>query len=185
MLERLDEGKVHAEAQKMSNYMSDLNRRKGIVFENNLRNYYDSLGIETLLAFRGVEIGPGERLDNKEPLGDIDVFLIDTKCKKIVCIETKDYYESRTIYEVLTENRKTSDDMEMPIKRDEWCKSHISAFASLCKEVDDTYTCSSVFVTVNMPAYQYGHSEEKSPIRIIPALDLMEDPLMVFEDEEG
>jgi hypothetical protein len=185
MLERLDEGKVHAEAQKMSNYMSDLNRRKGIVFENNLRNYYDSLGIETLLAFRGVEIGPGERLDNKEPLGDIDVLLIDTKCKKIVCIETKDYYESRTIYEVLTENRKTSDDMEMPIKRDEWCKSHISAFASLCKEVDDTYTCSSVFVTVNMPAYQYGHSEEKSPIRIIPALDLMEDPLMVFEDEEG
>lgn len=185
MLERLDEGKVHAEAQKMSNYMSDLNRRKGIVFENNLRNYYDSLGIETLLAFRGVEIGTGERLDNKEPLGDIDVLLIDTKCKKIVCIETKDYYESRTIYEVLTENRKTSDDMEMPIKRDEWCKSHISAFASLCKEVDDTYTCSSVFVTVNMPAYQYGHSEEKSPIRIIPALDLMEDPLMVFEDEEG
>lgn len=185
MLERLDEGKVHAEAQKMSNYMSDLNRRKGIVFENNLRNYYDSLGIETLLAFRGVEIGPGERLDNKEPLGDIDVLLIDTKCKKIVCIETKDYYESRTIYEVLTENRKTSDDMEMPIKRDEWCKSHVSAFASLCKEVDDTYTCSSVFVTVNMPAYQYGHSEEKSPIRIIPALDLMEDPLMMFEDEEG
>ena len=185
MLERLDEGKVHAESEKMHNYMSDLNRRKGIVFENNLRNYYDSLGIETLLAFRGVEIGPGERLDNKELLGDIDVLLIDTKCKKIVCIETKDYYESRTIYEVLTENRKTSDDMEMPIKRDEWCKSHISAFASLCKEVDDTYTCSSVFVTVNMPAYQYGHSEEKSPIRIIPALDLMEDPLMVFEDEEG
>ena len=62
---------------------------------------------------------------------------------------------------------------------------HVSAFASLCKEVDDTYTCSSVFVTVNMPAYQYGHSEEKSPIRIIPALDLMEDPLMMFEDEEG
>ena len=113
------------------------------------------------------------------------MLLIDTKCKKIVCIETKDYYESRTIYEVLTENRKTSDDMEMPIKRDEWCKSHVSAFASLCKEVDDTYTCSSVFVTVNMPAYQYGHSEEKSPIRIIPALDLMEDPLMMFEDEEG
>ncbi len=73
MLERLDEGKVHAESQKMSNYMSDLNRRKGIVFENNFRNYYDSLGIETLLAFRGVEIGPGERLENEEPLGDIDV----------------------------------------------------------------------------------------------------------------
>ena len=184
MLERLDEGKVHAESEKMHNYMSDLNRKKGIVFENNLRNYYDSLGIETLLAFRGVEIGPGERLENNEPLGDIDVLLIDTKCKKIVCMETKDYYESRTIYEVLTENRKTSDDMEMPIKRDEWCKSHISAFASLCKEVDDTYTCSSVFVTVNMPAYQYGHTDEKSPIRVIPALDLMEDPLVVFEDEE-
>lgn len=184
MLERLDEGKVHAESQKMKTYMSDLNHRKGIVFENNLKNYYDSLGIETLLAFRGVEIGPGERLENKEPLGDIDVLLIDTKCKKIVCMETKDYYESRTIYEVLTENRKTSDDMEMPIKRDEWCKSHITAFASLCKDVDDSYTCSSVFVTVNMPAYQYGNSEKKSPIRIIPALDLMEDPLVVFEDEE-
>ena len=34
-----------------------------------------------------------------------------------------------------------------------------------------------------MPAYQYGHSEEKSPIRIIPALDLMDDPLAVFKDD--
>ena len=184
MLERLDEGKVHAESSKMKTYMSDLNRRKGIVFENNLRNYYDSLGIETLLAFRGVVIGPGERIDNPEPLGDIDVLLIDTKSKKIVCIETKDYYESRTIYEVLAENRKTSDDMEKPLERDSWCKSHVRAFASLCKEVDETYTSSSVFVTVNMPAYQYVRSEEKSPIRVIPALDLMDDPLAVFEDEK-
>ena len=185
MLERLNEGKVHAESRKMKTYMSDLNHRKGIVFENNLRDYYDSLKIETLLTFRGVMIGPGEQLENKEPLGDIDVLLIDTKCKKIVCIETKDYYESRTIYEVLTENRKTSDDMEKPLERDAWCKSHIRAFACLCKEVDDTYTCSSVFVTVNMPAYQYGHSEENSSIRIIPALDLMDDPMAVFEEEEN
>lgn len=185
LLERLDEGKVHAQSQKMKAFMSDLNHRKGIVFENNLKNYYESLGIDTLLAFRGVVIGPGERLDNNVLLGDIDVLLIDTNRKKIVCIETKDYYESRTVYEVLTEHRKTRDDMEKPIERDVWCKSHIRTFASLCKEIDDTYTCSSVFVTVNMPAYQYGYTEENNPIRIIPALDLMEDPMLVFGDKEN
>lgn len=75
--------------------------------------------------------------------------------------------------------------MEKPIERDVWCKSHIRTFASLCKEIDDTYTCSSVFVTVNMPAYQYGYTEENNPIRIIPALDLMEDPMLVFGDKEN
>ena len=185
MMERLDEGKVHAQSQKMKVYMSDLNHRKGIVFENNLKNYYESMGIDTLWAFRGVVIGPGERLEHTKSLGDIDVLLIDTKRKKIVCIETKDYYESRTVYEVLTENRKTGDDMEKPIERDMWCKNHIRAFTGLCKEVDDTYTCSSVFVTVNMPAYQYGHTDDESPIRIIPALDLMEDPMLVFGDEDN
>jgi len=183
MLERLNEGKVHAQSQKMKAYMSELNHRKGIAFENNLKHYYESLGLATLLAFRGVVIGPGERLDNKEALGDIDVLLIDTKCKKIVCIETKDYYESRTVYELLTENRKTGDDMEKPLERDTWCKSHISAFRSLCNEVDETYSCNSIFVTVNMPAYQYGHLEKKTPIRVIPALDLMENPMLVFMDE--
>ena len=185
MLERLDEGKVHAQSQKMKVYMSDLNHRKGIVFENNLKDYYESLGIDSLLAFRGVVIGPGERLENNVLLGDIDVLLIDTKRKMIVCIETKDYYESRTVYEVLTENRKTGDDMEKPIERDVWCKNHIRAFAGLCDEVDETYTCDSVFVTVNMPAYQYGHTEAERPIRIIPALDLMEDPMLVFGDKEN
>ena len=82
LLERLDEGKVHAQSQKMKAFMSDLNHRKGIVFENNLKNYYESLGIDTLLAFRGVVIGPGERLDNNVLLGDIDVLLIDTNRKK-------------------------------------------------------------------------------------------------------
>lgn len=61
----------------------------------------------------------------------------------------------------------------------------MGAFTGLCKEVDDTYTCSSVFVTVNMPAYQYGHTDDESPIRIIPALDLMEDPMLVFGDEDN
>ena len=98
MLERLDEGKVHSQSQKMKAFMSDLNHRKGIVFENNLKNYYESLGVDTLLAFRGVVIGPGERLDNNVLLGDIDVLLIDTNRKKIVCIETKDYYHDLIVF---------------------------------------------------------------------------------------
>ena len=182
MHERLNEGKVHFTSPKMEAYMSDINRRKGPEFEKNLRAFYESLNLDYLKAFRGVNIGPGECLENDEPIGDIDVLLINTDCKKIVCIETKDYYESRSMYEVLTENRKTCDDMEMPLKRDKWSKGHITSFSVLCSEVDETYTCETVFVTVNMPAYVYSHAEEERPIRVIPALDIMDNPMVVFEE---
>ena len=76
--------------------------------------------------------------------------------------------------------KKTEDDFEMPLKRDAWCRSHIMAFSNICKEVDETYTCNSVFVTVNMPAYQYSPNGKDSPIKIIPALDIMENPMIVF-----
>lgn len=94
---------------------------------------------------------------------------------------TKNYYESRTFYEILSENRKTEDDLEMPIKRDTWGKGHMLAFRAICKEVDESYTCSSVFVTVNMPAYKYFHSEEDRPMKVLPALDLMDNPMIVFD----
>lgn len=181
MHERLNEGKVHFTSPKMEAYMSDVNSRKGPEFEKNLRAFYESLNLDYLKAFRGVKIGPGECLENTEPIGDIDVLLINTTSKKIVCMETKDYYESRSMYEVLAENRKTGDDMEMPLKRDRWCKGHITSFAVLCSEVDETYTCDTIFVTVNMPAYVYSHTEKEIPIKVISALDIMDNPMVVFE----
>ncbi len=180
MLDRLNEGKIHAESHKMKVYMGVVNSQKGVAFERNLKTFYESLGLDGLKVFRGIKIGPGERLDNNELLGDIDVLLIDTEGKKIVCIETKDYSESRTIYDMLTQNRKTCDDLKMPLKRNEWCKSHVSAFSSICREVDGSYSCNSVFVTVNMPAYKYLLDEKESSIKIIPAIDIMENPMIVF-----
>lgn len=181
MHERLNEGKIHFTSLKMETYMSDVNRKKGSEFEKNLRAFYESLNLCYLKAFRGVKIGPGECLENDEPIGDIDVLLINTASKQIVCIETKDYYESRTMYEVLTESRKTGDDMEMPLKRDVWCKKHINSFMALCTEVDETYMCDTVFVTVNMPAYVYSYSEKERPVKVIPALDIMDNPMVVFK----
>ena len=180
MLDRLNEGKIHAESPKMKVYMGVVNSQKGVAFERNLKSFYESLGHDGLKVFRGIKIGPGERLDNNEPLGDIDVLLINTTLKKIVCVETKDYSESRTIYDMLLQNRKTGYDLEMPLKRDAWSKNHISTFSNLCDKVDATYTCESVFVTVNMPAYQYSPNEKESSIKIIPALDIMDDPMIVF-----
>ena len=182
MHERLNEGKVHFTSPKMEAYMSDVNSRKGPEFEKNLRAFYEAMNLNYLKAFRGVNIGPGECLDNDEPIGDIDVLLINTASKKIVCMETKDYYESRSMYEVLTENRKTGDDMEKPLKRDAWCKGHIKSFSVLCSDVDESYSCDTIFVTVNMPAYVYSHTEEERPIKVIPALDIMDNPMVVFEE---
>lgn len=181
MLERLNEGKLHPVSSKMKSYLRENNRKKGAIFENDLTGFYNALGLGHLLAFHGVKIGPGEQLENEEMIGDIDVLLINTERKKIVCMETKNYYESRTFYEILSENRKTEDDLEMPIKRDTWGKGHMLAFRAICKEVDESYTCSSVFVTVNMPAYKYFHSEEDRPIKVLSALDLMDNPMIVFD----
>ncbi len=181
MLERLNEGKLHPVSSKMKSYLREINRKKGSIFENDLTDFYNSLGLGHVKAYHGVKIGPGEQLENEVMIGDIDVLLINTERKRIVCMETKNYYESRTFYEILLENRKTEDDLEMPIKRDKWGKGHVLAFKAICKEVDENYTCSSVFVTVNMPAYQYFHSEEDRPIKVLPALDLMDNPMIVFD----
>ena len=180
MFERLNEGKLHAKSSKMTAYMREINRKKGTAFEKKLTDFYNSLGSDYLKAYHGVEIGPGEQLENAEKKGDIDVLLINTATKQMVCLETKNYYESRTMYEMYLEKKKTEDDFEMPLKRDAWCRSHITAFSNICKEVDETYTCHSVFVTVNMPAYQYSPDEKESPIKIIPALDIMDNPMIVF-----
>lgn len=182
MMDRLNEGKVHAESKEMESYMGEVNSKKGVEFEKNLKCFFETLGFPYIHAFRGVKIGPGERLENEEMIGDIDVLLINTDKKRIACLETKDYAESRTIFDMLTQGRKTGDDMEMPLKRDGWCQKHIISFKSLCSEVDDSYTCTSVFVTVNMPAYLYSHVGVDSPIRMIPALDIMENPMVVFDE---
>ena len=71
--------------------------------------------------------------------------------------------------------------MEMPLKRDVWCKKHINSFMALCTEVDETYMCDTVFVTVNMPAYVYSYSEKERPVKVIPALDIMDNPMVVFK----
>lgn len=181
MLERLNEGKLHPVSSKMKSYLREINRKKGTIFENDLTDFYNALGLGHVKAFHGVKIGPGEQLENEVMIGDIDVLLINTERKRIVCMETKNYYESRTFYEILLENRKTEDDLEMPIKRDKWGKGHVLAFKAICKEVDENYTCSSVFVAVNMPAYKYFHSEEDRPMKVLPALDLMDNPMIVFD----
>lgn len=181
MHERLIEGKMHAKSSKMIAFMRDINRKKGMVFEKKLTDFYNSLGLDFLRAYHGVKIGPGEQLEHNEIMGDIDVLLINTTLKQIVCLETKNYFESRSIYEMYLEKQKTEDDFEMPLKRDVWCRSHVKAFSSLCNEVDNTYTCHSIFVTVNMPAYQYSPTEDVPPIKIIPAIDIMDYPMDVFE----
>jgi hypothetical protein len=180
ILERLNEGKMHARSSKMTAYMREINRKKGTAFEKKLTDFYNTLGLNYIKAYHGVEIGPGEQLENAEKKGDIDVLLINTATKQIVCLETKNYYESRTMYEMYLEKKKTEDDFEMPLKRDAWCRIHITAFSNICKDVDESYTCCSVFVTVNMPAYQYSLDDKESPIKIISALDIIENPMIVF-----
>lgn len=57
----------------------------------------------------------------------------------------------------------------------------INSFKWVCTDVDESYSCFTVFVTFNMPAFHYIHSESKSPIRMIPALDIVDNPMIVFE----
>ena len=178
--DRLNDGKVHAASPKMKAFMGELNRRKGSEFEQSLQSFYESLCMEELKVFRGVMIGPEEKLMSEIKLGDVDVLLINTLLKRIVCIEAKDYVESRTIYDMLSQNRRTEDDMEMPLKRDAWCKKNVKAFSNLCPEVDDSYVVSTVFVTFNMPAYCYYHQGNDRQLQMIPALDIVKNPMVVF-----
>lgn len=180
-IERLNNGTVVNTTPEMQALVSKVNNKKGHEFTINVRKLYKSLSLDHLYVDSEVKIMPGKPLNATKQFGDIDVLLINKKTKQIVCIEAKNFSESRTAYELIQQNRKiVSKELSHVIERDVWCKDNIDKFKLYVPEVDAEYSVKTIFLTYHENAYKYFEHEQENDIIFLSAIEIVDNPMNVF-----
>lgn len=180
-IERLNNGTVVNTTPEMQALVSKVNNKKGHEFTINVKKLYKSLSLDHLYVDSEVEIMPGKPLNATKQFGDIDVLLINKKTKQIVCIEAKNFSESRTAYELIQQNRKiVSKELSHVIERDVWCKDNIDKFKLYVPEVDAEYSVKTIFLTYHENAYKYFEHEQENDIIFLSAIEIVDNPMNVF-----
>ena len=180
-VERLNNGTVLNTTPEMQAFVSKVNNEKGHEFTINIKKLYESLSLDYLYVDSEVEIMPGKPLDSAKRFGDIDVLLINKNTKQIVCIEAKNFSESRTAYELIQQNRKiVTKELSHVIERDVWCKGNIDKFKFYVPEVDDEYSVKTIFLTYHENAYKYFEHEHENDITFLSAIEIVDNPMNVF-----
>ena len=105
-VERLNNGTIFNTTPEMQALVSKVNNEKGHEFTLNVKRLFENLSLDYIYVGAEVEIMPGKPLNSTKKLGDIDVLLINKMAKQIVCIEAKNFSESRTAYELIQQNKK-------------------------------------------------------------------------------
>ena len=180
-VERLNNGTVVNTTPEMQALVSKVNNEKGHEFTLSIKRLYESLSLDYLYVGTEVEIMPGKPLNAPKQLGDIDVLLINKHTQQIICIEAKNYSESRTAYELIQQNRKiVNKELSHVIDRDVWCKGNINKFKLYVPEVDAQYTVKTIFLTYHENAYNYFDHEQENDIIFLSAVEIVENPMNVF-----
>lgn len=179
--ERLNNGTVINTTPEMQALVSKVNNEKGHEFTLSIKKLYESLSLDYLYVGTEVEIMPGKPLNAPRQLGDIDVLLINKKTKQIVCIEAKNFSESRTVYELIQQNRKiVTKELYHVIERDVWCKDNTCRFKFYVSEVTVEYSVKTIFLTYHENAYKYFDHEQENDITFLSAVEIIENPMIVF-----
>lgn len=180
-VERLNNGTVVNTTLEMQALVSKVNKGKGREFTISVRRLYESLSLDYLYVDSEVKIMPGKNLNSDKDLGDIDILLINKKNKQIVCIEAKNFSESRTVYELIQQNRKiVTKELSHVIERDVWCKNNINKFKFYVSEIDDEYSVKTIFLTYHDNAYKYFEHELENDITFLSAVEIVENPMILF-----
>ena len=166
----------------MQALVSKVNIEKGREFTTSVRRLYESLSLDYLYVDSEVKIMPGKHLNSDKDLGDIDILLINKKTKQIVCIEAKNFSESRTAYELIQQNRKiVTKELSHVIDRDLWCKENVDKFMSYVPEVDVQFSVKTIFLTYHENAYKYFEHNQENDITFLSAVEIVENPMSLFE----
>ena len=181
-VERLNNGTVVNTTPEMQALVSKVNIEKGREFTTSVRRLYESLSLDYLYVDSEVKIMPGKHLNSDKDLGDIDILLINKKTKQIVCIEAKNFSESRTAYELIQQNRKiVTKELSHVIDRDLWCKENVDKFMSYVPEVDVQFSVKTIFLTYHENAYKYFEHNQENDITFLSAVEIVENPMSLFE----
>lgn len=106
LLKLIWQGKLKTKGKLMKDLMSRLRNIEGDIFNEHVKQRLESY--EELEVTKGVSKIGNKHIadDNNKTLGDIDIFAINRKRKKIYLIETKDFSFSRNPYEIAMEREK-------------------------------------------------------------------------------
>ena len=184
-IERLSNGSINVSENNdaMKQFVAQINNDKGHIFTKGVTEFYSNLGIPDMVVLTEVPITPDKPLKSQKNLGDIDILLINKTTKQIICIEAKNYVESRTAYELIQQNRKIeTKELKHVIERDVWCKGNINMFRYYEASVDDEYTVKTVFLTYHENAYKYFEHDINPDIVFLSAMDVVQNPMVVFEN---
>ena len=184
--ERLSNGSINVSENNdaMKQYVAQINNAKGHLFTKGVTEFYSNLGIPGMVILTEVPITPDKPLKSQKDLGDIDILLINKTTKQIICIEAKNFVESRTAYELIQQNRKIeTKELKHVIERDVWCKGNIKMFRYYEASVDDEYTVKTVFLTYHENAYKYFEHDINPDIVFLSAMDVVQNPMVVFGNQ--
>ena len=182
--ERLSNGSINVSENNdaMKQFVAQINNDKGHIFTKGVTEFYSNLGISDMGVLTEVPITPNKPLKSQKDLGDIDILLINKTTKQIICIEAKNFVESRTAYELIQQNRKIEiKELKHVIKRDAWCKDNIKLFRFYEASIDDEYKVKTVFLTYHENAYNYFEHDTNPDIVFLSAMDIVQNPMVVFE----
>lgn len=125
----------HAKTQEFKRIISKLAGPSGRNFNKRVANIFRQYSrfkvFENITKFGKVNI----EFKKGQPLGDIDVLVVDTKTNKFLLLECKDLLMARTPYELNLEMKKVFDNedsqIEKHIKRTNWVKQNLSIVIKL------------------------------------------------------
>lgn len=143
-------GRLKTKSRKMKDIMSKLRNILGYEFNDRVKNVletYPDLQVEKGIS----KIGKHRISDEKNnTLGDIDVFVINRKKKKLFIIETKDFSFSRNPYELAMEQEKvfTGDKAFLikHLKRSDWIRKNLRQVISYYNLEDCNWKVITMFV---------------------------------------
>lgn len=143
-------GRLKTDSRKMKDIMSKLRNILGDEFNDRVKSVletYPDLQVEKGIS----KIGKHRISDEKNnTLGDIDVFVINRKKKKLFIIETKDFSFSRNPYELAMEQEKvfTGDKAFLikHLKRSDWIRKNLRQVINYYNLEDCNWKVITMFV---------------------------------------
>lgn len=134
VLDLIDNGKLKTKSNEMKSLIGEISNVRGAEF--------NELVFRKLKSFNAFDVysnvskvNRNKIAENKNPLGDIDVLIIDKQHHKIIAGEVKEFNVSRNPYEMYLEYKKMFENTKKKrcfydkhSRRVDWCSNHVEDF---------------------------------------------------------
>lgn len=129
LLNLIQSGRLKAKSSEMRSYVGSMRAVETEAFNDEVANTFALR--EGLIVKRRVERIGSERIERSpaEPRGDVDVLVLDSRRRRVLAVETKDFEQARTPFELSNELGKLFEGEDSALhhhsERLEWLQDHL------------------------------------------------------------